>query len=75
MSENSSGRAGSFWAGFEIRRQQLDETLATMGRAPLEACSATCILGTSSFALGPRKTTGNLDRVGRSHDLRMHIDF
>jgi hypothetical protein len=35
-----------------------------------EACSATWNLGTNSaFALGPRKTTENPDRVGRSQDL------
>jgi hypothetical protein len=29
-----------------------------------------CNLGTNSaFALGPKKTTGNLDRVGQSQDL------
>jgi hypothetical protein len=33
-------------------------------------CSATWNLGTNSaFAVGPRKTTENLDRVGRSQDL------
>jgi hypothetical protein len=32
--------------------------------------SATWNLGTNSaFAMGPRKTTENLDRVGRSQDL------
>jgi hypothetical protein len=35
-----------------------------------DACSATWNLGTNSaFALGRRKTTENLDRVGRSQDL------
>jgi hypothetical protein len=39
----------------------------TIGRA---ACSATWNLGTNSaFALGPRKSTENLDRVGWSQDL------
>jgi hypothetical protein len=42
----------------------------TIGRAAWEACSATWNLGTNSaFALGPRNTTENLDRVGRPHDL------
>jgi hypothetical protein len=42
----------------------------TVGRAAWEACSATWNLGTNSaFALGPRKPTENLDRVGRSQDL------
>jgi hypothetical protein len=42
----------------------------TIGRAAWEACSATLNLGTNSaFALGPRKTMENLDRVGRSQDL------
>jgi hypothetical protein len=42
----------------------------TNGRAAWEACSATWNLGTdSAFALGPRTTTKNLDRVGRSQDL------
>jgi hypothetical protein len=41
-----------------------------MGRAACEACSATWSLGTNSaFALGSRKTTENLDRVGRSQEL------
>jgi hypothetical protein len=40
-------------------------------RAAYEACSATWNLGTNSaFALGPRKITENLDRVGRSQDVR-----
>jgi hypothetical protein len=40
-------------------------------RAACEACSATRNLGTNSAfaAVGPRKTTENLDRVGRSQDL------
>jgi hypothetical protein len=38
--------------------------------AACEACSARCNLGTNSvFALGMRKTTENLDRIGRSQDL------
>jgi hypothetical protein len=42
----------------------------TIGRAACEARSATWNLGTNSaFALGSRKTTENLDRVGRSQDL------
>jgi hypothetical protein len=42
----------------------------TILRAACEACSATWNLGTNStFALEPRKTTENLDRVGRSQDL------
>jgi hypothetical protein len=42
----------------------------TIGRAAYEACSATWNLCTNSaFALGSRKTTENLDRVGRSQDL------
>jgi hypothetical protein len=42
----------------------------TIGRAACEACRATWNLGTNSaFALGPRKTTENLDRVGRSQEL------
>ena len=41
-----------------------------LGGAACEACSATWNLGTNSaFALGPRKTTENLDRIGRSQDL------
>jgi hypothetical protein len=40
------------------------------GKAAWEAYSATWNLGTNSaFALGTRKTTENLDRVGRSQDL------
>jgi hypothetical protein len=42
----------------------------TIGRAACEAYRATWNLGTNSaFALGPRKSTENLDRVGRSQDL------
>jgi hypothetical protein len=42
----------------------------TIGRAAWEACSATWNLGTNSaFALGSKKTTGNLDRVGWSQEL------
>jgi hypothetical protein len=42
----------------------------TIRRAACEACSPTWNLGTdSAFALGPRKTTENLDRVGRSQNL------
>jgi hypothetical protein len=42
----------------------------TIGRAAWEACSATWDLGTNSaFSLVPRKTTENLDGVGRSQDL------
>jgi hypothetical protein len=39
-------------------------------RAAWEACSATWNLGNdSAFALGPRKTTENFDRVGRSQNF------
>jgi hypothetical protein len=42
----------------------------TIGRAAWEACSEMWNLGTNSaFALGSRKTTENLDGVGRSQDL------
>jgi hypothetical protein len=42
----------------------------TIGRAACGACSAAWDLGTNSaFALGPRKSTESLDRVGRSQDL------
>jgi hypothetical protein len=42
----------------------------SIGRAAWEACSATWNLGTNSaFALGLRKTTENLNRVGQSQDL------
>jgi hypothetical protein len=42
----------------------------TFGRAACEACSVTWNLGANSaFALEPRKTTENLDRVGRLQDL------
>jgi hypothetical protein len=41
----------------------------TIGRVACEACSTTWDLGTkSAFALGSRKTTENLDRVGLSQD-------
>jgi hypothetical protein len=42
----------------------------TIGMAACEASSATWnLVSNSAFALGPRKTTENLDRVGRSQDL------
>jgi hypothetical protein len=42
----------------------------TIGRAACEACSATWSMSTNlAFVLGPRKTTENLDLVGRSQDL------
>jgi hypothetical protein len=42
----------------------------TIGRVAWEACCATWNLGTNSaFALGPRKTMENLDRVGQLQDL------
>jgi hypothetical protein len=52
-------------------RAALDENFEiTIGRAVCEAYRATWNLSTNSaFALGPRKTTKYLDRVGRSQDL------
>jgi hypothetical protein len=45
-----------------------------MGRAACEACSATWSLGTNSaFALGSRKTTENLDRVGSLISYSLYI--
>jgi hypothetical protein len=42
----------------------------SVGTAACEACRATLNLGTNSaFALGPRKTTENHHRIGRSQDL------
>jgi hypothetical protein len=42
----------------------------TNGKAANEAYSATWNFGTNSaFALGSRKTTEKLDRVGRSQDI------
>jgi hypothetical protein len=49
----------------------------TNGRAACEACSATRDLGTNSaFALGPRKTTENLDRIGsgKNSKSKSHCD-
>jgi hypothetical protein len=61
---------------FEATSVQCEISNITIGRAAWEACSATWNLGTNSaFALGPRKTTGNLDRVGRSQDLPNATDF
>jgi hypothetical protein len=46
------------------------------GMAAWEACSATWNFGiNSAFALGSRKTTENLDRVGRAQDLPDANDF
>jgi hypothetical protein len=43
----------------------------TIGKAAWEACSAKWNLGTNSAcAVGPRKTTENLDLVSRSQDLQ-----
>jgi hypothetical protein len=64
---------GLHWNGIlsDIRRATLGRNFnVTVGRAACEACSATWNLGTNSaFALWPRKTTENLNRVGRSQDL------
>jgi hypothetical protein len=56
---------------YDVGRATLERNCGvTDRRAACEACSATWNLGTKSmFALGSRKTTENLDRVGRSHDL------
>jgi uncharacterized protein YbcC (UPF0753/DUF2309 family) len=49
---------------------QVEIVNVTIGKAAWEACRATWNLGTNSaFALGPRETTENLDRVGRSQDI------
>jgi hypothetical protein len=41
-----------------------------VGGVEWEARSATCVWGSNlAFAIGPRKTTENLDRAGRSQDL------
>jgi hypothetical protein len=46
------------------------EIWTNIGRAACETCCATWDLGANSaFALGSRKTTEKLDRVGRSQDL------
>jgi hypothetical protein len=46
------------------------EIWSNIGMSASEASSATWNLGTNSaFALGPRKTTEKLDRVGRSQEL------
>jgi hypothetical protein len=61
---------------FEVTLVQCKISNITIGRAAWEAYSATWNLGTNSaFALGPRKTTENLDRVGRSQDLLNATDF
>jgi hypothetical protein len=54
-----------------IRRAILDRNFdVTIGRVACEASSATWNLGTNSaFAVGPRKTTENLDHVGQLQDL------
>jgi hypothetical protein len=55
------------WGGGATLGRNFDVNIE---RAVWEACSATWNLGTNlAFALGPRKTTENLDRVGRSQDL------
>jgi hypothetical protein len=67
------------WTSFMSREEKLNGGLTAsdginfgvnVGRAACEVCSSTCNLGTNSaFALGPSKTTENLDRIGRSQDL------
>jgi hypothetical protein len=58
-------------------RAALDENFEiTIGRAACEVYRAKWNLGTNSaFALGPRKTTENFDRVGRSQDLPENVVF
>jgi hypothetical protein len=61
---------------FKVTLMQGQIPNATVGKAAWEACSATWNLGNkSAFALGPKKTTDNLDRVGRSQDLPNATDF
>jgi hypothetical protein len=64
---------GLHWSEIQsdIRRATLGRNFkVTIWRAAWEACSGTWNLGTNSeFALGPTKTTENLNRVGRSQDL------
>jgi hypothetical protein len=57
--------------GTQIGRDILGRNFdVTIGRAACEAFSTTWNLGTNSaFALGSRKTTENLDRVGWSQGL------
>ena len=78
-------RSWTFGLFFVFGRQRHDEVLIALGggggvllkkfslvlgRAAWEAYSATWILGTdSAFAVGPRKTTQYLRRVGRSQNL------
>jgi hypothetical protein len=53
-----------------LRGLRYSEIWSNIWRATCEASSAPWNLGTNSaFALGPSKTTGNLNRVGRSQDL------
>jgi hypothetical protein len=60
----------------EVTLVQCEISKATSGRAAWEARSATWNFGANSaFALGSRKTTENLDRVGRSQDLPNATDF
>jgi hypothetical protein len=57
------------WSSWE-KALTLGRKYRPIRRAACEACSATWNLSTNSaFALGPRKTTDNLDRIGRSQDL------
>jgi hypothetical protein len=64
----SVSRAG--WPSPTVKSVQGDIVNVTIGRAAWEACSATGDLGTNTAsALGPTKTTENLDRVGRTQDL------
>jgi hypothetical protein len=52
--------------GFQSDTRKGDICHVTIGRA---ACEAWNFGTNSAFALGPRKTTETLDRVGRSQDL------
>jgi hypothetical protein len=57
--------------GSNIWRSTLSRNFdVTIGRAMREACNVTWNMATNLvFALGRKKTTENLDRVGRSQDL------
>ena len=76
----AEGRRWVFWLSFVFGGKRYNEILFTLGRRRFdenfklilemvvwEACSATSSFGiASAFAVEPRKTTENLDRVDRS---------
>jgi hypothetical protein len=57
-----------------VLNKEKQRSVGNIGRAASETCSATWNFGAYwTFALGPRKTTENLDRVGRSQEMNEYM--